>query len=61
MNLVQVLPKGCFGGMISIEFHLKKWDKKIQKPLWFLGFLRRYQKRFAMLAYNPRLYTMHHF
>ena len=38
MNLVQVLPKGRFGEMISFEFHLKNRHEKTQKPLWFLVF-----------------------
>ena len=42
MNLVQVLPKGRFGEMISFEFHLKNRHEKTQKPLWFLGFQPRY-------------------
>ena len=48
--LVQVLPKGRFGEMISFEFHLEKWHNKTQKPLWFLGFPNRYLFRFAMLV-----------
>ena len=50
MYLVQVLPKGRFGGMISFEFHLEKWYEKTQKPLWFLGFPNRYLFRFALLV-----------
>ena len=50
MNLVQVLPKGRFGEMISFEFHLKNRHEKTQKPLWFLGFPNRYLFRFAMLV-----------
>ena len=42
MNLVQVLPKGRFGEMISFEFHLKNRHEKTQKPLWFLGFPVQY-------------------
>jgi len=48
--LVQVLPKGRFGEMISFELHLEKWHEKTQKPLWFLGFPNRYLFRFALLA-----------
>jgi len=48
--LVQVLPKGRFGEMISFEFHLKKWHEKTQKPFWFLGFPNRYLFRFALLS-----------
>ena len=48
--LVQVLPKGRFGEMISFELRLEKWNKKTQKPLWFRGFPNRYLFRFAMLV-----------
>lgn len=50
MNLVQVLPKGRFGEMISFEFHLKNRHEKTQKPLWFLGFQPRYLFRCYLLA-----------
>ena len=50
MNLVQVLPKGRFGEMISFEFHLKNWHEKTQKPLWFLGFQPRYLFRCYLLV-----------
>lgn len=50
MNLVQVLPKGRFGEMISFEFHLKNRHEKTQKPLWFLGFQHRYLFRCYLLA-----------
>ncbi len=48
--LVQVLPKVRFWEMISFELHLEKWHEKTQKPLWLLGFLRRYLNRFALLV-----------
>ena len=48
--LVQVLPKGRFGEMISFEFHLEKWHEKTPKPLWFRGFSNRYLFRFALLV-----------
>ena len=51
MNLVQVLPKGRFGEMISFEFHLKNRHEKTQKPLWFLGFQPRYLFRCYLLAW----------
>lgn len=50
MNLVQVLPKGRFGEMISFEFHLKNQHEKTQKPLWFLGFQPRYLFRCYLLV-----------
>ena len=50
MNLVQVLPKGRFGEMISFEFHLKNRHEKTQKPLWFLGFQPRYLFRCYLLV-----------
>ena len=50
MNLVQVLPKGRFGEMISFEFHLKNRHEKTQKPLWFLGFQHRYLFRCYLLV-----------
>ena len=50
IDLVQVLPKGRFGEMISFELHFEKWHEKTQKPLWFLGFLNRYLFRFALLV-----------
>ena len=50
MILVQVLPKGRFGEMISFEFHLKNWHEKTQKPLWFLGFQPRYLFRCYLLV-----------
>ena len=50
MNLVQVLPKGRFGEMISFEFHLKNRHEKTQKPLWLLGFQPRYLFRCYLLA-----------
>ena len=50
MNLVQVLPKGRFGEMISFEFHLKNRHEKTQKPLWFLGFQLRYLFRCYLLV-----------
>ena len=49
MNLVQVLPKGRFGEMISFEFHLKNRHEKTQKPLWLLGFQPRYLFRCYLL------------
>ncbi len=49
MNLVQVLPKGRFGEMISFEFHFKNRHEKTQKPLWFLGFQPRYLFRCYLL------------
>ena len=48
--LVQVLPEGRLGEMISFEFHLEKRHEKTQKPLWFLGLPNRYLFRFAMLV-----------
>ena len=59
MNLVQVLPKGRFGAMISFEFHLKNQHEKTQKPLWFLGFQPRYLFRCYLLAKNAYFDTMH--
>ena len=50
MNLVQVLPKGRFGEMISFEFHPKNRHEKTQKPLWFLGFQPRYLFRCYLLV-----------
>ena len=50
MNLVQVLPKGRFGEMISFEFHLKNRHEKTQKPLWLLGFQPRYLFRSYLLV-----------
>ena len=50
MNLVQVLPEGRFGEMISFEFHLKNRHEKTQKPLWFLGFQPRYLFRCYLLV-----------
>ena len=50
MNLVQVLPKGRFGKMISFEFHLKNRHEKTQKPLWFPGFQPRYLFRCYLLV-----------
>ena len=38
MNLVQVLPKGRFGGMISFEFHLEKWHEKTLETVAVTGF-----------------------
>ena len=58
MNLVQVLPESRFGLRISFEFHLEKWHKKTQKPLWFLGFPNRYLFWFALLAYTTQFDTM---
>ena len=48
--LVQVLPKGHFGEMISFELHLEKWHNKTPKPPWFRGFPNRYLFRFALLV-----------
>ena len=50
MNLVQVLPKGRFGEMISFEFHIKNRHEKTQKPLWLLGFQHRYLFRCYLLV-----------
>ena len=50
MNLVQVLPKGRFGEMISFEFHLEKWHEKTQEPLRLLGFWHRYLFRCYLLV-----------
>ncbi len=48
--LVQVLPKGRFGEMISFEFNFEKQQEKTQKPAWVLGFSHRYLFRCALLA-----------
>ena len=50
INLVQVLPKGRFGEMISFEFHIKNRHEKTQKPLWLLGFQHRYLFRCYLLV-----------
>ncbi len=37
-----------------MKSHFKKGKEKTQKPLWLLGFLRRYLNRFALLVAGGR-------